>query len=86
MIFVKTFTLADFAKFKNLPKESAQFSTFLTQNIDFFYCFFLRNWNVIPIYNFIFAYHASYWVKSTVKSQKMFNKIRNFTQLDEILH
>ena len=23
MIFVKTFTLADFAKFKNLPKESA---------------------------------------------------------------
>ena len=35
MIFVKTFTLADFAIFKNLPKESAYFSTFLTQNIDF---------------------------------------------------
>ena len=34
MIFVKTFTLADFAKFKNIPLESAYFSTFLNQNID----------------------------------------------------
>ena len=40
----------------------------------------------MPIYNFIFAYYASYWVKATEKSQKMFSEIRNFTQLGEILH
>ena len=30
MIFVKSFTPADFEKFRGLPEKSAQFATFLT--------------------------------------------------------
>ena len=85
MIFVKTFTLAVFGKFKNLPKETAQFSTFLTQNIDFLLFLFteLEFYTNLQLYIRISCLILG---KATVKSQKMFNEIRNFTQLGEILH
>ena len=43
---------------KIYPKK-AHNSWHFRPKIFIFYYFYLRNWNFIPIYNFIFAYHAS---------------------------
>ena len=58
MIFVKSFTTADFPKFRNFPgREIMQFVTFQTPNIDFLAFLFieLEHYPSLSLYLYIFT-------------------------------
>ena len=70
MIFVTTFTPADFPKKWNLPEESVKFAKFLTHNIDFLHLY-SSNWNAIPSY-IIYPHIMLHTGSNQLKTSKMF--------------